>query len=107
MFLIFVKSDSTIFCKLYVINYICKKILTVAEYNSVYDELAQFLASLSPRRVLAYKSSSKAQERINLLLLKNKEVGLNVEENVEMERYMSVEHIVRLAKAKALQKFSV
>ena len=79
----------------------------VVEYNSVYDELAQFLASLSPRRVLAYKSSSKAQERINLLLLKNKEVGLNVEENVKIERYMSVEHIVRLAKTKALQKFSV
>ncbi len=78
----------------------------VAEHISVYDELAQFLASLSPRRVLAYKSSSKAQERVNALLLKNKAEGLNAEENAEMERFMSVEHIVRLAKAKALQKLS-
>ncbi len=78
----------------------------VLEYNSVYDELAQFLASLSPRRVLAYKSSAKAQERVSLLLEKNKTVGLSEEENAEMERYMTVEHIVRLAKAKALQKLN-
>ena len=78
----------------------------VLEYNSVYDELAQFLASLSPRRVLAYKSSTKAQERVSLFLEKNKTVGLSEEENAEMERYMTVEHIVRLAKAKALQKLN-
>jgi hypothetical protein len=78
----------------------------VAEYNSVYDELAYFLASLSPRRVLAYKASSQAQARVNVLLEKNKISGLTTDENAEMERYMTVEHIVRLAKAKALQKLN-
>ncbi len=78
----------------------------VAEYNSVYDELAYFLASLSPRRVLAYKASPKAQGRVHLLLQKNAASGLTPEENAEMERYMTVEHIVRLAKAKALQKLN-
>lgn len=77
--------------------------MTIA-YNSVYDELAYFLASLSPRRVVAYKASPKAQARVSELLEKNKTVGLTAEENAEMERYMTVEHIVRLAKAKALQK---
>lgn len=77
-----------------------------AEYNSVYDELAFFLASLSPRKVLAYKASPKAQERVTLLLEKNRIEGLTTEENSEMERYMTVEHIVRLAKAKALQKLN-
>jgi hypothetical protein len=76
----------------------------VLEYNSVYDDLAQFLASLSPRRVIAYKATPKAQARVNQLLEKNKVVGLTPEENAEMERHMTVEHIVRLAKAKALQK---
>jgi hypothetical protein len=79
--------------------------MTIA-YNSVYDELASFLASLSPRRVVAYKASPKAQARVNELLEKNKTVGLTAEENAEMERYMTVEHIVRLAKAKALQKLN-
>ena len=78
----------------------------IAEYNSVYDELAYFLASLSPRRVIAYKSSPKAQERVNHLLQKNKDSGLNSDENAEMERYMTVEHIVRLAKAKAMQQLN-
>lgn len=78
----------------------------VLEYNSVYDELAFFLANLSPRKVLAYKASEKAQERVNVLLEKNASVGLTADENAEMERYMTVEHIVRLAKAKAMQKLN-
>ena len=78
-----------------------------AEYYSVYDELAYFLASLSPRKVLQYKVSPKAQERVNLLLLKNQNNGLNAEENAEMERYMTLEHIIRLAKSNALQKINV
>ena len=78
----------------------------VLEYNSVYDELAHFLASLSPRRVLAYKASPKAQTRVNELLVKNSTLSLTSEENAEMERYMTVEHIVRLAKAKALQRLN-
>lgn len=78
----------------------------VLEYQSVYDDLAQFLASLSPRRVIAYKATAKAQARVNELLEKNRTVGLTAEENAEMERHMTVEHIVRLAKAKALQKIN-
>jgi hypothetical protein len=79
----------------------------VLEYNSVYDELAVFLANLSPRKVLAYKASTKAQERVNILLNKNSSTGLTTDENAEMERYMTVEHIVRLAKAKAMQKLNI
>ena len=55
----------------------------------------------------AFKSHlSKAQTRVNDLLAKNNTVGLTHEENAEMERYMTVEHIVRLAKAKALQRIN-
>jgi hypothetical protein len=78
----------------------------VAEYNSVYDELAYFLASLSPRKVLQYKASPKAQERVNFLLLKNQNGGLNTDESAEMERYMTLEHIIRLAKSKSLQEIN-
>ena len=79
----------------------------VAEYYSVYDELAYFLASLSPRKVLQYKASPKAQERVSVLLQKNQKEGLSTEENAEMERYMTLEHIIRLAKSKALQKMTL
>jgi hypothetical protein len=78
----------------------------VAEYNSVYDELAYFLASLSPRKVLQYKASPKAQARVNVLLAKNQNEGLNADESAEMERYMTLEHIIRLAKSKSLQQLN-
>lgn len=73
-----------------------------AELAPVFDELAQFLASLSPRKVLAFKTSKKSQERVNYLLEKNKKNSLSPEENREMEQYMLIEHIVQLAKSKAL-----
>jgi hypothetical protein len=73
---------------------------------SIYDELAIFLAGLSPRRVLAYKISTPAQTRVSALLQKNNTLGLSTEEHAEMEKYLILEHIVRLAKAKALQKLN-
>lgn len=79
----------------------------VAESLSIFDELAYFLANLSPKKVLTYKASVKAQERVNFLIDKNKNAGLNSSENEEMERYMIFEHIIQLAKAKAIQKLNI
>ena len=44
----------------------------VAENLSIFDELAYFLASLSPKKVLTFRVSAKAQERVNFLIDKNK-----------------------------------
>ena len=66
------------------------------------DELATFLAGLSPKKVLAFETSREAKARVNLLLDKNKTKGLSSEENREMEHYMLIEHLVQLAKAQAL-----
>ena len=79
----------------------------VAENLSIFDELAYFLASLSPKKVLTYRASPKAQERVNFLIDKNKKSGLSAAENEEMERYMVLEHIIQLAKAKAIQKLNI
>lgn len=78
----------------------------VAEPIYMFEELAQFLASLSPTKVLNFKSSKKSQGRVNYLLEKNAETGLTSEEQDEMEKYMMVEHIIQLAKAKALIKLT-
>ena len=74
----------------------------VSERISVMDELATFLADLSPKKVLAFETSTEAQARVNFLLEKNKSKGLSVEENREMEHFMLIEHLVQLAKAQAL-----
>ncbi len=78
----------------------------VAENLSIFDELAYFLASLSPKKVLTFRVSAKAQGRVNFLIDKNKKSDLSTAENEEMERYMVFEHIIQLAKAKAIQKLN-
>ena len=73
----------------------------IAEPVLVFEELAQFLANLSTRKVIAFRTSPKSQERVNYLIAKNKERGLSAAEDKEMEQYMLMEHVVQLAKAKA------
>ncbi len=74
----------------------------------IFDELAELLAGMNPESVLAFHTSSKAQERLEELLSKNKEPeGLTDTEKIELEQLMLVEHIVSLAKARALKRLSV
>ena len=44
------------------------------------------------------------QERIEALLNKNRAGGLSDEERKEWERYQYIEHLVRMAKARAIQR---
>lgn len=66
-------------------------------------EVLELLASLpSPEAILAIRPSDAFQARIDFLLDKNREVGLTAEEDGEWEQYMYLEHLVRMAKGKAL-----
>ncbi len=68
-------------------------------------EVLEFLASLpSPEEILSLRPSRNLQSRIQELLEKNRSTGLTTEEEDEWERYEYLEHLVRLAKAKALLK---
>lgn len=73
-------------------------------YHFVFDELADLLASMDPDKVLAFRTSQKSQLRLEELLGKNKESsGLSKTEQTEVEQFMLLEHIVSLAKARALK----
>ena len=58
----------------------------------------------SPQEVLALRPSPELQARISELLRRNCEEGLTPEEDAEWQRYETVEHLVRLAKARATAK---
>ena len=75
----------------------------VAETYNVFDELAELLASMDPNKVLAFRTSSEAQKRLEYLLEKNKADKLTEKETQELEQFMTVEHIVRVAKGRARQ----
>lgn len=70
-------------------------------YQNAYDSLAEFMADLDPVRVLGFHAPAKTQERVEDLLEKKQEDGLSLTEQEELDHYLILEHIVRLAKSRA------
>jgi len=67
------------------------------------SDVLEMLANLpSPEEVLAIRPSATFQQRIEFLLEKNRQEGLSEEEDAEFEQYMYLEHLVRMAKGRAL-----
>jgi hypothetical protein len=72
---------------------------------SGFADVLETLASLpAPEEVLALRPSASLQERLDELLEKSQAAGLSPEEQGEWEQYQYVEHLVRLAKARAALK---
>ena len=60
----------------------------------------------SPEQVLSIRPSLEFQRRVSELLRRNKEGELLRQEEVELERYLTLEHIVRLAKTHAYKQLA-
>jgi hypothetical protein len=58
----------------------------------------------TPERVLALRPSPRLQARASALLAQSKQGELSRQEEAELERYLMLEHLVRLAKAHAAQR---
>jgi len=72
-----------------------------------YEEIVDFIASgPSSDSILTFQASEKTREYVRLLIKKEKEESLNDEEKSELEHYLQLEHIMRLAKAKARMHLS-
>lgn len=68
-------------------------------------EVLEFLARLpSPEEIIALRPSEALQAKVSYLLDKNRTSGLTPEEELEWEQYQYLEHLVRMAKARALLK---
>ncbi len=82
---------------------------TVKEYsvfvmNSIkaYEEVVDFIAAgTTPQNVIAFRPSEAAQERVEDLLSREKEGELSPAEKLELDHYLQLEHLMRLAKARA------
>lgn len=68
---------------------------------SVYDEIAGLLAQLAPAKILALKASIEIQERLEFLIEEPKEGRLSAQEKDELDHYIVLERLVRLAKIRA------
>lgn len=68
----------------------------------VYDELVEFLATgSSPRTLIDYVPSDAVRSHVAELLRAEKSVGLAATESSELAHYLQLEHLLRLAKARA------
>ncbi len=75
-----------------------------AATHPVYREMMDFLASSpTPQRIVDFKISAAAQERLEELLDKNREEGLTEAESAELDVYELVHHSMIRLKAHARQ----
>jgi hypothetical protein len=69
-----------------------------------YEEVIDFIAAgSSPRAVADFRPSEPARARVAELVAREKTDGLSADEKAELEYALQLEHIMRLAKARARQ----
>ncbi len=82
--------------------------LLLAERNAISGDeetLMVLLASQpTPKEIMALTPSPELQARVSDLLARSKQGQLPMQEEKELDRYLTIEHLVRLAKAHAYKQ---
>jgi hypothetical protein len=79
----------------------------MSSVSPVYFEIIDFIAGgTTPESVANFRPSRELQQRVEELIAREKESGLSPEEKAELDHFMELEHILRMAKAKARQILS-
>jgi hypothetical protein len=69
-----------------------------------YEEIIDFIAAgTTPSTLIAFQPSETVKARVADLIEREKYDGLAAEEKQELDQYMILEHLIRLAKARAYQ----
>lgn len=72
-----------------------------------YEEIIDFIAGgTTPGKIIAFRPSEASKARVGDLIYKSKNTALSIEEKSELEHYLQLEHLMRMAKARA-QKFLI
>lgn len=67
-----------------------------------YEEIVEFIAAgTTPDSVARFEPSQESKDYVAELIHKEKTIGLTEAEFAELDRYLQLEHIMRLAKARA------
>ena len=75
---------------------------TATKIITVYDEIVDFIASgTTPQSLIDFQLSEAAQERLEDLIYDAKNNVLTKEDKRELDHFLTIEHILTLAKAKA------
>jgi predicted metal-binding protein len=67
-----------------------------------YEEVIDFIAcGTTPGKIIAFRPSEASKARVSELIYKSKNASISSEEKDELSHYMQLEHLMRLAKARA------
>jgi len=70
--------------------------------DPIYLELVNFVAGgTTPEDIVNFRPSAEAQQRVAELIEREEESRLTPEEAAELTHFLELEHILRMAKAKA------
>ena len=76
----------------------------VSTTTPAYFEIIDFIAAgTTPEEVGNFRPSLESQQRVAELIEREKGTGLSTEERAELDHFMELEHILRMAKARARQ----
>jgi hypothetical protein len=75
---------------------------TPVKTTKVYDEIIDFIAAgTTSQSVANFQLSEAAKDRLEDLVYRAKTEGLTGDDKRELDHFLTLEHIMRLAKAKA------
>ena len=75
--------------------------------HRAYEEIVDFIAGgTSSSEVVAFHPSEEARIRVAELVAREKTGSLSADERSELEHYLQLEHLMRLAKARAQRHLS-
>jgi hypothetical protein len=70
-----------------------------------YDEFVDFIAGGStPQSVIDFRPSEETKAQVADLIRRQKTGSLSPDETAELNQYLQIEHLMRLAKARARQR---
>lgn len=62
------------------------------------EEVANFIAMTNPAKVLAFRPSEETKQRVSDLIEREKNDEISEEEKTELDHYLQLEHLMRMAK---------
>ena len=67
----------------------------------IFDDVAEILAQMNPGQIIMLKAPKSMADQVSRLIKKKKEGDIGSDEIIELERYLALDMLINLAKARA------
>jgi len=72
------------------------------DIHPAYEEIIDFLAAvITSQSLVQFQVSESVRERVADLIFREKNEGISLDEKLELDHYLIIEHLLRLAKTRA------